>query len=389
MIFKKIWVQIIAWGICAVIGYRIYYTVCEDHRIEAERNLQLQIQATEAEESNNDKVEKQTDIYDKFYSQLDVNSIVCWGDSAMAGSSSRSLPNALKKVVQENLFSSLEKTFSRVFEQEEYSLPSVSVHNMGVINELMRQILVRSGVNTIEIGERIQIPSGTDPVTLRLMDDEAWSKVSDKNKDEQLKFANQKNVSFGKVWIDGVRGSLVTTDNWFDSNHPQYAFVRKEEGDSQWVDSGTEIEIESATKYLGDIPVFFFENDSGRSVEGLVSDIGQMVDRYAGIDDNKEESSGTNNSNTENVQITEQLQSSFSYAPYVVICTTMEASDLDIALKKKFGDRYIRNDGYSNEMTDRMYRKLAQQVYENLDSQGCFADIHTQINMAVQEAQGF
>ena len=73
---------------------------------------------------------------------------------------------------------------------------------MGVTNEGMRQIFARAGVNTIELGESIEIPSGKDNVTVRLMDEEAWNNLSDKKPDEQLKFANQKNVSFGKVYIN-------------------------------------------------------------------------------------------------------------------------------------------------------------------------------------------
>ena len=101
--------------------------------------------------------------------------MVCWGDNAMAGSKDRSLAISLKKVVEDNLFSSLTKPFGKVFEKGEYSTPSVTVNNMGVTNETMRQILVRAGVNSLEIGDWIQIPAGTDPVTVRFMDSEAWN----------------------------------------------------------------------------------------------------------------------------------------------------------------------------------------------------------------------
>ena len=168
------------------------------------------------------------------------------------------------------------------------------------------------------------------------------------------------------------------------------AFVRKEEGDTQRVEVGTEIEIESATKYLGDVPIFFFENDSGRSVDGLVSDIGRLVDRYASMQsdvdeetDEENEDSEQNNEEDESIAGDEP-----SYdLPFVVICTTLEDSDLDKALRTKFGDRYIRNSGYSTEMTDRTYRKLAQQVYDSLDVQGCYVEIQSKIQQAIQEAE--
>ena len=56
--------------------------------------------------------------------------------------------------------------------------------------------------------------------------------------------------------------------------------------------------------------------------------------------------------------------------PYVVIFTTNEGSDIDKAMGNAFGSHYIRNEGYASEMTDRTYKKLAQQVYENLEGQG-------------------
>lgn len=381
---RKLWIQIVAWLLCLVLGYKLYDLVRDDREAYAEKIAQYQLQAAQSEELDEAKVESLTDIYDKFYNQVDVHNIICWGDTAMAGNNKTSLPSSLKKVIEENLFSSMKKTFNRVLENGEYDTPSVTINNMGVTNEGMRQIFARAGVNTIELGESIEIPSGKDNVTVRLMDEEAWNNLSDKKPDEQLKFANQKNVSFGKVYINGIRGSLVAADDWFDSGHPRYAFVRKEEGDSIHVNSRTEVEIESATKYLGDIPIFFFEDSSGVSVDTFVDQVEQLVDRYAYLED-KQDDDSTSDSSTENIESTEKAAYDL---PFVVICTTMEDSDLDKAMGKRFEDHYIRNDIYYNEMTDRTYKKLAQQVYDNLDAQGCFTDVKSQIIMAMEEAEG-
>ena len=59
-------------------------------------------------------------------------------------------------------------------------------------------------------------------------------------------------MTFGQVLINDVEGTLIATDDWFDSTHPRYAFVRDEEGNKTSAGSGTEVEIESATKYIGD-----------------------------------------------------------------------------------------------------------------------------------------
>lgn len=366
MKIKKNWFHVIAWILCIILAGGLLYIVRDDNKKKNERILQLQQQANDREQTDNEKLEALVDIYDKFYSQSDVNDIICWGDSAMAGSKDKSLTNALGKVISDNLFSQLSKTFGRVLESEEYTTPAVIVNNMGVVNESMRQILVRAGVNSLEIGDWIQIPAGTDPVTVRLMDDEAWNSDI---KDDEIRFAKQRDVSFGKVWIANIEGSLIATDDWFDSSHPRYAFVRDEEGNKQSAGSGTEVEIESSTMYIGDVPIFFFENDTGRSVDGFVSDVLSLVDRYADTEDDDED------------------ESSYDL-PYVVIFTTYEGSDMDKAMSTAFGSHYIRNEGYSSEMTDRTYKKLAQQVYENLDGQGCFDEIKEKVALALQEAEG-
>jgi len=386
---KRYWDKLVPWIICVVLAFLLYNLVRNDREAYAERIAQYQLQASQSVESDTEMKERLTDIYDQFYAQVDVRNIICWGDSAMAGNSQYSLPSSLKKVVEENLFASLKKAFNRVFEDGEFSTPSVTVNNMGVTNEGMRQIFVRAGVNSIELGEAIDIPAGKENVTVRLMDQEAWDNLSDKNPEEQLKFANQKNVSFGKVYINGVRGSLVAADDWFDSGHPRYAFVRKDEGDPVRANARTEVEIETATKYLGDIPVFFFEDASGKSIDTFVDQIEQLVNRYAYLE--KEDNVDSDLENTDSEAASSSVESSDNSAydlPFVVICTTEEDTDLDKAMEKRFKDHYIRNDNYSNEMTDRTYKKLAKQVYDSLNSQGCFADVQAQITTAIQEAEG-
>ena len=361
------WKQILAWALCVVIAAGLIYVVRDDRKRNAQRIAELQKQAEELEQTDGEKIESLTDIYDKFYSQVSMPSMVCWGDSAMAGEKDKSLAISLDKVVAENLFSALSKTFSRVLEKEDYTIPAATIHNMGVTNETMRHILIRAGVNSMELGDWIQIQATTDPVTVRLMDEEAWNS---EDKEAQIRFARQKDVSFGKVWINDIEGTLIATDDWFDSTHPRYAFVRDEEGNKVSAGSGTEVEIESASMYIGEIPIFFFENETGRSTEGFVSDVQALVNRYADTEDSEDEAEDTYD------------------LPFVVVFTTDEGSDMDRAMGNAFGSRYIRNDEYSSTMTDRTFKKLAQQVYENLDSQGCFDNVKEKIALAIQEAEG-
>ena len=83
------WKQILALTLCIVVAAGLFYVVREDRRKNAERIAQLQKQAEELEKTDGEKLESLTDIYDKFYSQVSVRSMVCWGDNAMAGSKDR------------------------------------------------------------------------------------------------------------------------------------------------------------------------------------------------------------------------------------------------------------------------------------------------------------
>ena len=130
---------------------------------------------------------------------------------------------------------------------------------------------------------------------------------------------------------------------------------------------GTDVEIESATKYIGNVPVFFFEDDSADTVNStneFVENLESLVQRYTLIEEEDGETS--------------------SELPYVVVCTAEEESELDERLKEIFGDWYIRNDTYASEMTEDDYKELAQKVYANLDGQGCFDEMKETIEKVIE-----
>lgn len=366
MKIKKNWIQVIVWGLCVAVMAGLVYIVREDRRNRQELIAQLQQHAAMLAKEDSDKAAAAAEIFDSVVQNLRTNDIVCWGDSEMAGTKENSLAKGLAEVVNEELYGSLMKAFSKYLTEGEHDTPSIQITNLGVSGEGMRQILVRAGVNDMEVGEWTQIPGDTEPVALTLMDDEAWE-----NKDE-LRFAKQSDVSFGQVWIADIEGTLVQTDDWYDSNHPRYAFVRDEEGDGKGVSSGTTVEIESATRYIGDTPIFFFSGNITRSVDGFMSDVIDLVDRYAGSDDDDEEDD----------------EEDYYARPFVVICTTVENTELDKAMRNEFGDRYIRNETPANSMTSRAFNLLAQRVYDNLDGQGCFDSAKEKIAKALIDLGG-
>ena len=68
--------------------------------------------------------------------------------------------------------------------------------------------------------------------------------------------------------------------------------------------------------YIGEMPVFFFENETGRSAEEFVSDVQDLVDRYTDTEDDDEE---------------EDSEDSYDL-PFVVIFAMDEGSGIDKAM---------------------------------------------------------
>lgn len=297
--------------------------------------------------------------YKDLVSRLQLSSFVFWGDNEMSGNEKGSLPQSFGEVSNGKLLALLSEPFGEVIEQENRAIPSMPINNMGAANEGMSEILTRAGVYELEVGEWALISEEREPINLVLRNGNSGS---------TLHFAQQKDSDFGKVEISGVTGILTKGDGEYDEDHPRFAFVRDRAGDSFQVELGTDIEIESATKYIGNIPIFFFEDDTVDTVDSVdefVSDLERMVKRYT-----EDENGGSDPS--------EKL-------PYVVICTVDEESELDESLKEAFENHYIRHDTYAYEMTEDDYKELAQKVYANLDGQGCFDEMKSQIEKAVVE----
>ncbi len=376
--------HILAWSLSAVLVICLICIVISDRKKGAERNLQLLQEAQQSEKAHEEIIEQQTEIYEKLLDELEIPGFICWGDNLMRGDNGGSFTNSLNTTIDKNLFKYLTNSFHNVIEDGKHSAPSVSISNMGVVNENMPQILARAGVNKVFLSEGINIPSSEGPVLVKLVDEE----LRNHNDREELLFASQNSDKFGKVTISGIEGKLDTTEEWYDSIHPRYAFIRDHEGDYQFVEAGTEVELESATSFLGDIPIFFFENNSGQSVDSFMNDLKKLVIRYASSSsmkkNKKDEDQEDNNDNkSENEQ--DVIDETTYDLPYIVICRTKEGSDLDNALKNEFGDNYIRNDQYLNEMYVNAFNSLTKNVYDILDKQGCFTDIKGKIMNAVEE----
>ena len=362
-------IQCIGWGICVVLAIVLIVIVWTDRKKTQERIMQIRMEAelqeSSAEDSTNsqtasdENLKKVSSAYEDLIAELQMNSFVCWGDNEMAGSGKNTLPKAFDEVANSHLLDLLSVPFGEVIEKEKLTIPTMTVDDMSVSNEGLEEILVRAGVDELEVGEWVLISGKKEPVNIVLRNSNSRS---------IMHFAQQKDTRFGQVDISGVKGILTRGEGEYDEDHPRLAFLRDQAGDSFQVGQGTEVEIEYAAKYLGSIPIFFFEDNSVDTVDSadeFVDDLERLVQRYTEIEDEDGESS-------------EEL-------PYVVICTVDEDSELDDSLKEAFDDHYIRHDTYVDEMTEEGYKELAQKVYEKLDEQGCFDEMRGKIAKATEE----
>lgn len=358
---------------CVIMAALLIVLMFMNHRRNQERADELRRKTEERKVLETQKMEKAAELYDQYLDQLSGTSVVCWGDAVMAGKGDASLASALEAVISENLYQPFTESYSKVVDTEEMTQLGASVTNMGVRDEGMREILARAGVSTMKVGEWVLLPGDTEPQNIVLGDDTIWT---------PLHFARQDKVSFGKVVINETEGTLTEGEGEYDELHPRFAFVRDEEGDSFQAGAGTEIETENASRYLGDIPVFFFEDDSADNVDSFMSDLEDLVDRYtdyyreepeeAADEETADEGTTeeyTGDEETADEETEEEPSVSHSFA---VICTVEGDSDLDTALREEFGDHYIRSDLYADSLNADNCKNLAQKVYEALDAQGCF-----------------
>lgn len=360
MKLKEFFLKFAAGLLCVVMAAALLALFFMNHQRNAARTENLKKQAQELKQQAEQRKEDAADLYDELYNTLFMRDIVCWGDNEMAGDGELSLPKVLRELANERLFAEVTADFSNSMGKEADPALSVTVNNMGVRNEGMREILVRAGVNELQVGQWMQLPGDTDPHNIELKDDTSWS---------MLHFAEQSEARFGSVEIDGITGTFTAGDGEYDEDHPRIAFVRDEEGTSVSLGAGTQIGIACATDHIGDIPVFFFEDDTADSVSGFVEDLTELVERY------------TETGESETAPETEPSEG----LAYVVICTAEEDSELDEALREAFGDQYIRSDTYAYEMTEDGYKKLAEKVFDNLDSQGAFDQTKRQMETALQQ----
>ena len=323
----------------------------QEHIIEMQ--LKSQAEAEEMQKKKSEQIEEKTRIYSELVSDLELHDFVIWGSTDPSEKDGISFSGALEGIINQQINALLSESFESVIDSTNNTAPAVLINDMRVTDEGMQEILTRSGVDDIEIGEWAMIPKEPELINLVLKNSESGI---------TLHFAEQKGTDFGKATISGVEGKLTAGDGEYDEDHPNFAFIRDEEGDSFQVGVGTNVEVESATKYIGNVPVFFFGEDTVESVElvdDFVTDAKRLVEMYVDSDEENDQEK-----------------------PYAIVCTTDKDSELDEALEETFGDNYIRNPYNKNMASESNYGKLAKLVYAELDNQGCFGNIKGKVSEA-------
>ena len=156
MKIKDYLIQFAVGAMCVVLAAVLIAVFFMNHVRNAERAEQVQQRSAELKKQEALKKEKAIDLFEELASDLSVRRIVCWGDNEMAGNGDLSLPKALRDVANEKLFTDVNETYTGITNNETENALTVTVNNMGVRNEGMREILVRSGVNDLYVGEFLE-----------------------------------------------------------------------------------------------------------------------------------------------------------------------------------------------------------------------------------------
>ena len=323
----------------------LLYTERREREARAEYYAE-QAEKMEAEKSDVDSME----ILQHFQERLPYEGIVCWGDEAAFGSRVGSVPGKLGHLIKERLFDEAIDQFVAHKATARISDLGLPVHNMGVENERMKEILTRSGVKRLVAGEDFTIPSSALRVRFDITDEDG----------NLMLFAEQRTSRIGEVTISGIEGFLYK-GAVYDDLHFKLAFERHKRGDEVEVAKGTEIQLESAQKYRDCLPVILIEDDPERngSAADLRSSLQSILDRH-----------------------------SVGSTYYVVVCATEEGSACDETLRQAFGTHYLRTAKKQKDMHESDYEQLAEEVWDCLEAQEAFGPIREDVQETLKELDG-
>ena len=214
-------------------------------------NKQLEVEAVLAE------YEKDMDTVAKY-----MPGIVCWGDKLTTGSSGNaSYPKVLQSMIDENIcalydFSSTIENpndYSSRIKYDELKV-KIPVVNMGNGEENCNTILGRCGAVPYVLSESVDIPTGCEPVEVRIQSENGRSVTP----------LLQGDGGVNNVTIKGIDGVLSLDENSYKSSYSiKYYFTRSEPGTEVLAEAGVPVVTAASEKYLDYIPVIFIGTYGG------------------------------------------------------------------------------------------------------------------------------
>ena len=263
--------------------------------------------------------------------------IVLWGDCYTMGERRMNLAYQVNLQIEKRLLGEINYFLTRGIRNFNFHSFRLDVVRPGSSLEDFDTIAARAGAGAILLAEDVQLPRRTDPVTVRLLNEEG----------KELCFAAGSERRFRRALIGDVEGYLYDAAVTSDGLVSRLAFGRKLTGRaSQVLPAGTPVILEDATRYRGYPAVLFF----GQTELLEEEEPARLIDRQK--------------------QIIEGLETG---ELYVVIGQCEEGSPLDREMAKAFENHYIRVSMPDLEQTDgKAFEELAARIYEKLDELGSF-----------------
>ena len=188
------------------------------------------------------------------------------GDNTALTTPRGDLESALKKTINQNLFSEIAGQLRRITEVRNTVKLSAQIINRGVTDESLVEIACRAGAREVLVEEEFIMPAGSFRPYVKLKDENGVP----------LRFASQQNLKFGRTTIAGVKGLFYASQDYFDMYHPVLVFGRYTYGQEVLVPEDEVVHISSFKQYKGyDMVLVFSDQDNmtEEEIEEAVSDI--------------------------------------------------------------------------------------------------------------------
>lgn len=244
-----------------------------------------------------------------------VPGIVCWGDGfgLKAGETETKFEIVLKQQIKEKLLNQLsfenivEPKYSVILSKKRYQLQAPEVLNMGVVYETTNTMLGRNGAVPYMLAEAMTIPKDAQPVEVKL--------VSANGRNVQP--LERSNKGMEEVEISGIRGVIYLEQGSGADGKLQYFFTRAEEGEEVTAEAGTQIVTSGSREGLNYLPVLFMGENGG------FSDASNLIAQQRSV-------------------LKHQNENGDRYLIVGLVSgTSTQRAELENAMKKAYGDRYL------------------------------------------------